>query len=523
VHVAAAFVGQAAASPGSAADDARYEGLDAEGLVKEFMAVASPEAFRLAGLLSAAPLNLPLMRGIQQAMSAEPRQAHLTEVLLSGLLRDVTPTADSRRSREASFTFAFKDGVRDVLLATVRRSEAISVLEFVSEAYSRGLGTAAVTSQGRIPASGGTASATPASDLDVYGEIEKTVLRRIGGPYARAVENARPAESMDKPPVPSPQQTEPYEDAHGIVMLGGPGSGKTTYLAALSIALFMRPGWRMVPKDDVSAEALTRRVQDLTSTRVFPMGSRGQVASYQWRINGEVERTKLDWRRRVVRYLDPVGIDFRVTDAGGEIFARPEASALRDELLDVLARSRGIIFLFDPTREFEVGDTFDYVHQVVTLLAQRMLGGQGDRGERLPHHVAVCVSKFDDDWVFRAAEAMGMVSYDPSEPYGFPQVADEDAREFLRRLCRVSPMGTAELAVTALEQFFHPERVKYFVTSAIGFHVNRLTREFDPHDRANYVTGELGSPVIRIRGAIHPIGVAEPVLWLGSRLTGIPT
>jgi hypothetical protein len=95
---------------------------------------------------------------------------------------------------------------------------------------------------------------------------------------------------------------------------------------------------------------------------------------------------------------------------------------------------------------------------------------------------------------------------------------DEDAADFLRRLCRLSPGGTGELAISALENHFWPERIKVFVTSAIGFHVNQLTSEFDHNDRANYYPDAADPRITRIRGAIFPINVAEPLLWLGDQL-----
>jgi hypothetical protein len=570
VHVAAAFVGGKGADAAGEPDEGlegeelatvRYQDLGPDQLVKEFMAAASPEAFRLAGLLSAAPLNLSLMRHIQRVMCAQPRPVHLAEVLLSGLLLDMTRARERCPGGEASFKF--RDGVRDVLLGTVRRSEAISVMEVVSEEWNQRHGAAQASSRGMLAVPGGTTGTPLTSDLDEYGEIEAKLLLRIGGRYAQVVTSIGSVEPraddagnrMDVPPLPRPgvptlpratvpdplpppapvvppstpihrlfpgdvpDAADPSDTGHGIVMLGGPGSGKTTYLAALSIALFSRPGWRMVAKDPASADMLTRLVRNLTSERVFPRMGSDEVGSYQWGLDGEVERTR---RLGTVRYLAPVSMDFRVTDAGGEILQRAEYTSRRAELLDALVNSRGIVFFFDPTREFEHGDTFEYVNHAVALLAQHMLGSPVPTTQRLPHYVAVCVSKFDDDRVFLSADRKRLVTYDDGMPYRFPRVADEDAEEFLWELCKVSRTGTGQMAVTALERYFRPERIKYFVTSAIGFNVNQLTRTFDRWDRPNYTIDEHDTRLSRIRGAIRPINVAEPLLWLAGQLAQDP-
>jgi len=561
-RLAVAFTGAPAPDhdPGRATEPSPLldEEDQANWLVSQFMSIASPEAFRLAGLMAAAPLTLPLMRLIQRAMCADERPALLAEVLLSGLLREVTPAGETTSS------FAFRPRVRDVLLGTIRRSEAIRVRELISEELSNGAGPGDRVA--RVPAVPGTTGTALTTTRDIYSAIDAKVLRRIGGRYAHVVmstgedepPNRAPvepdavgsrspreqeeapaeevparqemeagdtppavAEAADKREVPA-HATVPASDGEGLVLLGGPGSGKTTYLAALSMALVRGPGWRLIPKDDPSADMLTRGVIDLIRHRVFPRAT-DEITSYQWKLAGETERVlRTGWRRRAVRLVSATSVDLQVTDATGEIFARHQP-ARRASLIEKLVRSSGIIFLFDPTREFEVGDTFDYVLQAVTMLQQRALGERAPAGDRLPHYVAVCLSKFDEDSVYQSAERMQLVSYDPEDPYGFPRVADSDAREFLRRLCVLTPGGTAELAIRKLEDSFRPERIRYFVTSAIGFHLDRQTRRFDRADRANYQPDSYEPGVLRIRGTVYPVNVAEPLIWLGEQLAKQPS
>jgi energy-coupling factor transporter ATP-binding protein EcfA2 len=536
-RLAVAFTGAPAPDhdPGETAQPSPLldEEEQARWLVSQFMSIASPEAFRLGGLMAAAPLTLPLMRLIQRAMCADERPALLAEVLFSGLLREVTPAG------EMTTSFAFRPYVRDILLGTIRRSEAIQVRELIVDALSNGAGPGDRVA--RIPAVPGTTGTALTTTRDSYGPIDAKVLRRIGGRYAQVVMSTGEDELPDLAPAepemagpqsprvqeevppeePPAQATAPASDGEGLVLLGGPGSGKTTYLAALSIALMRGPGWRLIAKDDPSADMLTRGVIDLIRHRVFPRAT-DEITSYHWKLAGEAERVlRAGWRRRLVHQVATTSVDLQVTDATGEIFSRHQPAS-QASLIEKLVRSSGIIFLFDPTREFEVGDTFEYVLQAVTMLQQRVLGERASAGDRLQHYVAVCLSKFDDDRVYRSAEQMQFVSYDPEDPFGFPRVADSDAREFLRRLCMLAPSGTADLAIRKLEDSFRPERIRYFVTSAIGFRLDRQTRKFDRADRANYVPDQYEPGVFRIRDTVYPVSVAEPLIWLGEQLARPP-
>jgi len=132
-------------SPDASADDPLS-------LVRAFRAHASPQAYRLAGCLADAPLTLPVMRLVQRVMLPQSRPAHLAEVLLSGLLHQIS-------SGSASPEYAFTDGVQKVLLSTVPRSDSRRVKGEVSAYLAAHAGTArdtqalAVlpTGQGNVP------------------------------------------------------------------------------------------------------------------------------------------------------------------------------------------------------------------------------------------------------------------------------------------------------------------------------------------------------------------------------------
>jgi hypothetical protein len=193
--------------------------------------------------------------------------------------------------------------------------------------------------------------------------------------------------------------------------------------------------------------------------------------------------------------------------ADGRLLGR----ALSGRLVENLARSAGIVLFFDPVSEFERGDAFVHSYGV---LAQ--LRSQAARRGRLPHHVAVCITKFDEIRVLESAQKLRVVEYELGREE-FPQVPEEYAAEFFNRLIRLSRSDNAGLILPLLEQTFHKERVRFFVTSAIGFYLDPSIGVFDPDDYQNHIPGVSPEPD-RIRGAIYPINVIEPVLWLGRNV-----
>ncbi|MFC4032484.1 SAV_2336 N-terminal domain-related protein [Streptomyces polygonati] len=94
-------------------------------LVGRFRSAASPAAAQLAVYLAAAPLFLPVMQLVQRTMLPDSGPAELAEVLLSGLL--VRGTDEDHR------WYHFADGVRDALLSSLGRDEALLVLKHCSQ------------------------------------------------------------------------------------------------------------------------------------------------------------------------------------------------------------------------------------------------------------------------------------------------------------------------------------------------------------------------------------------------------
>ncbi|MGH3247487.1 MAG: hypothetical protein ACRDOI_14940, partial [Trebonia sp.] len=218
-------------------------------------------------------------------------------------------------------------------------------------------------------------------------------------------------------------------------------------------------------------------------------------------------------RRRRVDVVVPLN----VVDAAGEVASASKSTkrAITQRFVTSLADSTGIVFFYDPIREHNYGDAFEHTFGVLAELDSRLK----PRG-RLPHHVAVCVTKFDEPRMFDAAQRMGIVDYDVDPPY-FPRVMESDAREFFQRVCVVSKTRTARRILPILEETFEPSKIRYFVTSSIGFYVDQLTGTFNPRDYQQHIPGPTDEDHGRIRGDVRPINVTEPIIWLANQLTRV--
>jgi hypothetical protein len=321
-----------------------------------------------------------------------------------------------------------------------------------------------------------------------------------------------------------------------IGLWGAPGSGKTTYLAALNIAVMKTPGMRLAGTDSDSTRFLRESTAQLTIDREFPEATQfGKQLSWVLGMDTQVEERGRLLRRTMTTV--PVQINLDLLDEPGDRFSdRPKvgeastalfgdededdeaaADASEDNVMDQLAGCNGIVLLFDPTREWLRGDAFNYFQGTLLEIAQRRLPGVTEGG-RLPHFVAVCVTKFDHPDVYRRAKSRGYRSFSPDDPYLFPRVPDEFAEQFFVDLVRDTDRGNADLLPNALRNFFMPERVRFFVTSAIGFHLSKRASRFQEQDFMNVVSRDSGD--LQIRGPINPINVVEPLLWLGQSFNG---
>lgn len=329
-----------------------------------------------------------------------------------------------------------------------------------------------------------------------------------------------PPAAADKATNPAPAQPR------SIGLWGAPGSGKTTFLAALQIATNeadVDEAWKLYGVGHASRQFLLDQTYRLQNDHVFP-GQTHVPSNLAWRFVGqEVDDFSRSRRgkpesRQVsfhVSLIDPPGEWFNSWPQGG---AQPslygDREAGRKQLLTHLMESDGIVYLYDPVREGRKGDAFRYFHETADLMLEKAFDSNRLVDGCLPQHLAVCVTKLDDPMIFRQALADGWLRADART--GTPYVPDDLARNFFDSLTENMASGTSFQVRRNIERYFHPDRVEYFVTSAVGF---RLTdqNEFDNDDPLNVVAG--GAPgQMRLRGPIHPVNVLQPFLWLESRI-----
>jgi tetratricopeptide (TPR) repeat protein len=147
--------------------------------VRRFQKSATPEAWKLAGYLSAAvPLSLPLMRLVQKVMLPESNREHLAEFYLSGLIQR---EKSSNYLSDEGARYEFVPGARRVLLSSISRLEAAEVIRRTSQFISRESGKV-------IDFNALVADPTLALQVNPeatpFAELSQNVLRILGGEYA---------------------------------------------------------------------------------------------------------------------------------------------------------------------------------------------------------------------------------------------------------------------------------------------------------------------------------------------------
>ncbi|WP_369044368.1 hypothetical protein [Streptomyces sp. Midd1] len=311
-----------------------------------------------------------------------------------------------------------------------------------------------------------------------------------------------------------------------ITLWGGMGSGKSTLLAALSRAVQdpMYGEWNMWPEDHASQKFLSDLAHTLYRDRTFPPATLTEQRPVRFTLAGNLGGTRFArgggkrWRRGADR-RDLTEFKVTLRDLPGEAFdlRSQTGAALGGKLIKDLGTARAMVYVVDPVREWQVngdeGPVADDARQNADFFTD-VLGGvateinmRGERhGNKLPHSIAVCLAKFDDDRVFRFACEQGNVRLNPRT--GQPEVMD--AKRLFDGLCHAFPHGSLREIQQQIEQYFAPERVGYFVCSAVGFWI-------DPERGFDFENPSLVNPVeddVRLVAPPRPVNILEPFLFL---------
>ena len=148
--------------------------------VERFRASASPEAFRLAVYLTAAPINLPVIRLIQHVMFELPKRAQLAEVIFGGLLRR---TSKGTPADPDDIEYDFHTGVRDLLQQHLHRKDAIHVLLAVSDFVDVRFGQAR-DFRALLAGEGVTGDYLIGDESKPFALVARRVLQLLSGHYA---------------------------------------------------------------------------------------------------------------------------------------------------------------------------------------------------------------------------------------------------------------------------------------------------------------------------------------------------
>lgn len=178
-----------AAPPGGA-------GTDAARAVLRFRESASAEAYRLAAHLAAvAPVSVPVMRLVQQALGPDITTGHLAEVFLGGLLRRTAEDPLTPQHRG----YDFSDAARAILLGTAPAADLLRTSRRVADGLGR-LTDGPLDLPAWLAHPEGVGRV--AADGHPFTWLSLRLLRRlgIGVPQADAPDGTEPGEPPDAAP-----------------------------------------------------------------------------------------------------------------------------------------------------------------------------------------------------------------------------------------------------------------------------------------------------------------------------------
>jgi len=147
-----------------------------------FRATASSLAQRLAGMMAAVPVELPVVQLIQQELLKDVQPIHIAEVYASGLLEMAVPGKD--QSTHASSRFEFAQDVRGLLNEMTPLDETLGVLEALSRRIARTLGFEIRSFTALLSPKSYWSQAEKEAILP-FAQVATEVLHRLGGDYAR--------------------------------------------------------------------------------------------------------------------------------------------------------------------------------------------------------------------------------------------------------------------------------------------------------------------------------------------------
>ena len=161
---------------------------EAERLVDTFLAVASPTAQQLAGMMAAAPVSLPVVHLIQAQLLKSSTLVHVAEVYMSGMLeqRDINEMGQP--------IYDFKPHVRKLLNQAMPLYSTEEVLNTLSEAIAKKHGKS-INDFRAFLSSKAEWKDTNDRIVTPFAKILPEVLQNMGGEYAALVDTSETSRS----------------------------------------------------------------------------------------------------------------------------------------------------------------------------------------------------------------------------------------------------------------------------------------------------------------------------------------
>jgi hypothetical protein len=187
-------------------DDVTNGAISSFDQVKNFRSTASPSAARLASLLAAVPVSVPVARYIQDRFVPDSGNEHLAEALTSGLFEPVAGT----QSAWDMIQFTVRPEVREELLRLGRRSETKRVVTMVAKQFGDHPGDFGYISEA-LEAPDETPDPPISAETMERVEIQRIVMHALSGPYlpragrlshALAVQNVSTSPAAHAPETP---------------------------------------------------------------------------------------------------------------------------------------------------------------------------------------------------------------------------------------------------------------------------------------------------------------------------------
>lgn len=495
--------------------------LTARERVQRYMLTASPDARRLAQLLSLTAPDLAVMRKVRSELLPGSKPEVMAEFMLGGLVywRKTAGTL------APSDTLRFMFHSREVLELLQERPGGVAERERDRAAVNRAI----------------LADRVPGPIIGVIVPLQREGQEASGLVPEGAVPILVPGISGDREETErqDPEALEDPEDLglpidpeHSVKPLriglwGSTQSGRTTFLTVLGTVFKEWTGpengeqWRVVAASRKTSLLLEKWGAPLLNEQRFPPASAplpgGEPMSFRLERRRPRGRGLVGWLRPE-RVAD---ITVALQDRAGQewVGAKRSVNAVR-----YLANSDALVYFFDPThdtdlddadeppREWRSADFFNVVETDLGMLAARE--GRVHKGF-LPQHIAVCVPKLDEQPVFD--RALELMDSDPGTK--LPWVSPVKARLLFEMLANEQRSVEADYLPARLRRTFDPKRTSYHALSSVGFWVPE-DGELNWKDVCNVVrvpSSPGAEPERRLRGPIRPVHILDPLISLVGR------